>query len=250
MPGTDTAQVAAIEGTTRLVGLLGDPVAESLSPRMQNAALAARGLDWAYLPLRVDHAALGEGVAGLVAFGFAGANVTTPHKTSVIPFCHELDESAERAGSVNTLVIRDGRVTGASTDAEALDEVEDATSAVVIGAGGAAGAWSAALEARGIPVSVFARRGTWPPETDEADLVVQATPVRDELLFQPRAGQTLIELAYFPDGRDTAHTAAARAAGANVIDGLEVLVRQGAASFEHWTGIPAPRDVMRAAIRP
>jgi shikimate dehydrogenase len=216
---------------------------------MQNAAFAARGLDWAYVPLRVDHAALGEAIAGLAAVGFAGANVTTPHKTSVIPFCDELDESAERAGSVNTLLIRDRHVTGASTDAEALDEVE-ASSAAVIGAGGAAGAWIAALEARGIAVQAFARRGDWPPETNEADLVVHATPVKDELLFQPQAGQTLIELAYFADGRDTAHTAAARAAGATVIDGLEVLARQGAASFERWTGVPAPLEVMRAAIRP
>jgi len=242
--------MGTIEGTTRLVGLLGDPVAGSLSPRMQNAAFAARGLDWAYVPLRVDHAALGDAVAGLVAVGFAGANVTTPHKTSVIPFCTELDESAEGAGSVNTLVIREGRVTGASTDAEALDEVENASSAAVIGAGGAAGAWIAALEARGIPVDVFARRGTWPPETDGADLVVQATPVKDELLFRPRAGQTLIELVYSRDGGETAHTAAARAAGARVIDGLEVLVGQGAASFERWTGMLAPVDVMRGAIRP
>src|SRR5581483_627097 len=216
---------------------------------MQNAAFAARGLDWAYVPLRVAHAALGDAVAGLAALGFAGANVTTPHKTSVIPFCTELDESAERAGSVNTLAIRDGHVEGASTDAEALDEVE-ATSAVVIGAGGAAGAWVAALEARGTVVRSFARRGEWPPRTDDADLVVHATPVKDELLFEPRATQTLIELAYFPDGRDTAHVAAGRAAGATVIDGLEVLVRQGAASFERWTGVPAPLDVMRAAIRP
>src|SRR5438093_407138 len=143
--------MAAIEGTTRLVGLIGDPVSGSLSPRMQNAAFAARGLDWAYVPLRVDHAALGEAVAGLAALGFAGANVTTPHKANVISFCHALDESAERAGSVNTLVVHGGRVTGASTDAEALDEVE-AQSAAVVGAGGAAGAWVAALGARGIPV--------------------------------------------------------------------------------------------------
>jgi shikimate dehydrogenase len=241
--------VAAIEGTTTLVGLIGDPVDASLSPRMQNAAFAARGLDWAYVPLHVERAALGEAVAGLVALGFAGANVTTPHKTGVIPFCHELDESAERAGSVNTLVTRDGRVTGSSTDAEALDEV-DASRAVVIGAGGAGSAWVAALEARRIPVETFTRRGEWPPRTEDADLVVHATPVKDELLFEPRRGQTVIELAYFPDGRDTAHTAAARAAGAAVIDGLEVLVRQGAASFERWTGVPAPVDVMRAAIRP
>lgn len=241
--------MAAIEGTTTLVGLIGDPVSGSLSPRMQNAAFAARGLDWAYLPLHVAHAALGEAIAGLSALGFAGANVTTPHKTGVIPFCDTLEESAERAGSVNTLVIRDGHVTGASTDAEALDEVE-ASSAAVIGAGGAAGAWVAALEVRGIAVQSFARRGDWPPRTDAADLVVQATPVKDELLFEPRTGQTVIELAYFPDGRDTAHTAAARTRGAKVIDGLEVLARQGAASFERWTGVPAPLDVMRAAIRP
>jgi shikimate dehydrogenase len=241
--------MAAIEGTTTLVGLLGDPVSRSLSPRMQNAAFAARGLDWAYVPLRVDQATLGEAVAGLVALGFAGANVTTPHKKSVIPFCNELEESAERAGSVNTLAIRGSRVTGLSTDAEALDGVE-AASAAVVGAGGAASAWVAALELRGIPVAVFARRGTWPPRTEDAELIVHATPIRDELLFGPRPGQTLIELAYSLDGRDTAHTAAARTAGARVIDGLEVLVRQGAASFERWTGVPAPLDVMRAAIRP
>jgi shikimate dehydrogenase len=242
--------MAEIEGTTTLVGLIGDPVSGSLSPRMQNAAFAGRGLDWAYVPLPVGHASLGEAVDGLVALGFAGANVTIPHKESVIPYCHELDESAERAGSVNTLVIRDGRVLGASTDAEALDEAGDPRSAAVVGGGGAAAAWIAALEARGIPVDAFARRGAWPPETGAAELVVHATPVKDELLFEPRPGQTLIELAYLPDGRDTAHVAAARAAGCRVIDGLEVLARQGAASFERWTGIPAPLEIMRAAIRP
>jgi shikimate dehydrogenase len=241
--------VGEIEGTTTLVGLIGNPVAGSLSPRMQNAAFAARGLDWAYVPLPVDHVGLDVAVAGLVALGFAGANVTTPHKSSVITFCDELDESAERAASVNTLVIRDGQVRGWSTDAEALDEV-DLRSAAVVGAGGAAAAWIAALEARGIPSEVFARRETWPPETAGAELVVHATPVRDELLFEPQPGQTLIELAYFPDGRDTAHVAAARAAGSRVIDGLEVLARQGAASFELWTRIAAPLEIMRAAIRP
>jgi shikimate dehydrogenase len=241
--------VTKIAGTTTLVGLIGDPVSGSLSPRMQNAAFAARGLDWAYVPLRVEDPALDTAIGGLAALGFAGANVTIPHKASVIPYCHELDESAERAGSVNTLVIRRGRVLGSSTDAEALDEV-DARSAAVIGAGGAAAAWIAALEKRGIPVDVFARRETWPPHTAGVELVVQATPAKDELLFEPQPGQTVIDLAYFPDGRDTAHIAAARAAGCALIDGLEVLARQGAASFERWTGIPAPLETMRAAIRP
>ncbi len=246
--GRDTPAMAAIDGTTRLIGLIGDPVSGSLSPRMQNAALAARGLDWAYVAMRVDHAVLDSAIAGLAALGFAGVNVTTPHKTGVISLCDELDESAERAGSVNTIVFEHGRALGASTDAEALDEVE-ASSAVVIGAGGAASAWIAALEMRAIPTKVFARRETWPPETADADLVVHATPVKEELLFEPAAGQTLIDLAYNADGSDTAHVAAARSAGSRVIDGLEVLVRQGAASFERWTGIPAPLDVMRAAIR-
>jgi shikimate dehydrogenase len=241
--------VVEIAGTTRLVGLIGDPVSGSLSPRMQNAAFTAGGLDWAYVPLRVEHRSLDVAIAGLVALGFAGANVTTPHKTNVIPFCTELDESAERAASANTLVIEHGRILGTSTDAEALDEI-DARDAAVIGGGGAAAAWVAALEARDIPVQVYARRGTWPPVTAAVQLVVQATPVKDELLFEPQAGQTVIDLAYFPDGRETAHVAAAHAAGARVIDGLEVLVRQGVASFERWTGVQAPIDVMRAAIRP
>jgi shikimate dehydrogenase len=241
--------VAEIAGTTTLVGLIGDPVAGSLSPRMHNAAFAARGLDWAYVPLHVEHASLDVAVGGLMALGFAGANVTTPHKASVIPFCDELDETAERSASVNTLVIDHGRVLGSSTDARALDAV-DARSAAVVGAGGAAAAWIAALEAREISVDAFSRRGRWPPETSGADLVVHATTVKDELLFEPWPGQTVVELAYLPDGSETALVAAARAAGCTVIDGLEVLVRQGAASFERWTGVPAPLDVMRAAIRP
>jgi shikimate dehydrogenase len=241
--------VADIAGTTRLVGLIGDPVSGSLSPRMQNAAFAERGLDWAYVPLPVERTSLEEGVTGLVALGFVGANVTAPHKSGVIAFCDELDESAERAASVNTLVIEQGRVLGLSTDAEALDGIS-ARSAVVVGAGGAAAAWIAALGAHGIVTRVFARRGAWPPETSNADLVVQATPVKDELLFEPREGQTVIDLAYFPDGRDTAHVATARAAGCVVVDGLEVLARQGAASFERWTGVEAPLEAMRAAIRP
>jgi shikimate dehydrogenase len=240
--------VGEIAGSTTLVGLIGDPVSGSLSPQMQNAAFAARGLDWAYVPLRVEHAALDVAIGGLVALGFAGANVTTPHKSSVIPFCHELDESAERSASVNTLVIRDGRVLGSSTDAEALDGVEP-RSAAVVGSGGAAAAWIAALDARGIPMQVYSRRETWPPKTGAAELVVHATPVKDELLFEPQPGQTVIDLAYFPDGRDTTLVAVARERGCRVIDGLEVLARQGAASFERWTGLAAPLEIMRAAIR-
>ena len=234
-----------ISGTTGLVGLLRDPKVGSLSPRMQNAAFAARALDVAYVPLGVPPEQLEGAVRGLVALGFLGANVTTPHKRAVVALCDEIEGGIE---SVNTLVIRDGCVFGSSTDTEALGDRRPGKAAVV-GAGGAATAWIAELEARGAEVRVFARKGEWPPSVEDAELVVQATPVKDELLFEPRAGQTVIDLAYRAEGGETAHVAAARAAGCEVVDGLEVLVLQGAASFERWTGLPAPVDIMQAAIR-
>jgi shikimate dehydrogenase len=234
-----------IGGTTRLVGLLRDPKVGSLSPRMQNAAFAALALDFAYVPLGVATERLEDGVRGLVALGFAGANVTTPHKLAVVALCDEVEGGVE---SVNTLVIRDGRVLGSSTDTAALGDRRP-TRAAVIGAGGAATAWIAELEARGAAVDVFPRRGGGPPRTEAAELVVHATPVKDELLFRPQAGQTVIDLAYHAEGGETAHAAAARAAGSELVDGLDVLVAQGAASFERWTGSPAPVQVMRAAVR-
>jgi shikimate dehydrogenase len=234
-----------ITGTTRLVGLLRDPKVASLSPRMQNAAFAALALDVAYVPLGVPPEQLEDAVRGLVALGFLGANVTTPHKRAVVALCDEVEGGVE---SINTLVIRGGRVLGSSTDTEALGDRRPGRAAVV-GAGGAGTAWIAELESRGAEVRVFARKGDWPPNIEDAELVVQATPVRDELLFEPRKGQTVIDLAYRAEGGETAHAAAARAAGCEVIDGIEVLVLQGAASFERWTGLPAPVEVMRAAIR-
>ena len=96
---------------------------------------------------------------------------------------------------------------------------------------------------------VFSRRGDWPPDAEGCDLIVNATPVRDELLVQPVAGQTVVELAYAAGAGETALVAAARAAGCEVIDGAEALVRQGAKSFELWTGVAAPVEVMRDAVR-
>src|ERR671936_1457670 len=136
-----------ITASTRLVALLGHPVAHSLSPRMQNAAFAARALDWAYVALEVAPERLERAVAGLVALGFAGANVTIPHKTAVVGFCDELDDIAERAGSVNTLVVRDGRVLATSTDGPAVVDLVEASGAsvLVLGAGGAAQAVATSL---------------------------------------------------------------------------------------------------------
>jgi len=221
------------------VALLGQPVAESLSPRMQNAAFAAAGLDWEYVLLEVAHSELPDAVARVVE-DFAGANVTIPHKRAVVDLCDEAE-----GDSVNTLVIRDGRVLGYNTDKEIVAGIE-AQRVCLIGAGGAAQALLPALKGE---VRVFSRSGEWPPDAEGVDLIVNATPVRDELLIEPRAEQAVVDLAYYADRRPTALVSAARAAGCEVVvDGLEALVRQGAASFELWTGADAPVGAMRAAL--
>ena len=223
-----------ITGETRLVGLLGDPVSGSLSPLMHNAAFAACGLDWAYVPLPVQAERLEDALAGLVALGFAGANVTTPHKVAVAKLV------SAGVPSVNTLVVRGGRLHGSSTDAAIFAELEFERAAI-LGDGGAAAAFAAALP----EAPRFSRRGTWPPDVSGVDLVVNATSERQEVLVQLAAGQTLVDVPY----PATATAAAAAESGARVVDGLDVLVAQGAVSFEVWTGIKAPAEVMRAAVR-
>jgi shikimate dehydrogenase len=216
-----------------IVALLGDPVSASLSPMMQNAAFAARGLDWTYVALRVRAGDLEDALRGLVALGFAGANVTTPHKRAVARLVGSDLES------VNTIIVRDGEVRTASTDAAVLDGLE-LERAAILGGGGAAAAFAAAL-----PEAVrFSRRETWPPDVTGVDLVVNATSERDEVLVELDPGQTLIDLPY--PATATARDAEQR--GARVLGGLEVLVAQGAASFELWTGVAAPVEVMRAAV--
>ena len=222
-----------ITAGTRLVALIGHPVTHSLSPRMQNAAFAARGLDWAYVALDVRPERLEEAVRGLAALGFAGANVTTPHKLAVAELV------GADAPSVNTLLVEDGRIEGRSTDTAVLEGLA-AERPVILGDGGTARAFAHALS----HARVFSRRGDWPPDPRDADLVVNATSERDDVLLELHRGQTLVDLPY----PDTATATAARAAGATVVTGLEVLVAQGAASFELWTGVAPPVGVMRAAI--
>jgi shikimate dehydrogenase len=216
-----------------VVALIGSPVGRSLSPPMQNAAFAARGLDWTYVASEVAAEKLPDAVDGLVALRFAGANVTAPYKLDVARLV------GAELPSVNTLVVRDGGIAAYSTDTAILDGL-DFERAAIIGDGGAAAAFRQALpDAR-----VFSRRGEWPPDVADSDLVINATPVRDEVLVELRGEQILVDLPY----PDSATADAARTAGAQVFEGLEVLVAQGAASFELWTGIPAPVEVMRRAV--
>jgi len=192
---------------------------------MQNAAFAAAGLDWEYvlrdvLPEELE-AAVGE---------VKHANVTAPYKLDVARIL------GSKLPSVNTIV----RGRGFSTDAAILEQVGDVQGPAIVGDGGAAAAFRQALPA----ARVFSRRGEWPPVVRDADLVIHATPVRDEVLFELGPGQTLIDLPY----PRTATAGAAAAAGARVLDGLEVLVAQGAASFGLWTERPAPIGAMRQAL--
>lgn len=206
-------------------------MAHSLSPRMHNAAFEALGLDWAYVAWEVEREELEDVLSRLAGLGYAGANVTTPYKHEVARLAGSSEES------VNTLLFDPLRAT--STDAAILDGLEFERT-VIVGDGGAAAAFRAAL----LDARVFSRRGEWPPETAGADLVVNATSAKDEVVVRVARGQTLVDLPY--PGSATAE--AARAAGARVLDGLEVLVAQGAASFELWTGEPAPVEVMRRAV--
>jgi shikimate dehydrogenase len=192
---------------------------------MQNAAFAAAGLEWEYVLRDVLPEEL-EAAVGDVEY----ANVTAPYKLDVARIL------GSELPSVNTIV----RGHGFSTDAAILEQVTSCSRPAIVGDGGVAAAFRHALpEAR-----VFSRRGEWPPDIGDADLVIQATPVRDEVLFEVHEGQTLIDLPY----PRTATAEAAAAAGARVLDGLEVLVAQGAASFGLWTERPAPIDVMRRVV--
>jgi shikimate dehydrogenase len=192
---------------------------------MQNAAFAAAELDWQYVARDVLQEELEAAVAEVEY-----ANVTAPYKLDVARIL------GSELPSVNTIV----RGRGFSTDAAVLEQVAACYKPAIVGDGGAAAAFHQALpDAR-----VFSRRGEWPPDVGDADLVIHATPVRDEVLFELGEEQTLIDLPY----PRTATAEAAAEAGARVLDGLEVLVAQGAASFELWTGTPAPVDVMRDAL--
>ena len=171
---------------------------------------------------------------GLAALGFAGANVTTPHKRAVTALC-ETD-----APSVNTLVVRDARIEGWSTDAAILDGLP-AAQPVIVGDGGTATAFLHALP----HARQFSRRGDWPPDVSDADLVVNATSERDDVVVELCAGQTLVDLPY----PETATAAAARAAAVRPSSrGSRCCAAQGIASFELWTGMRAPVEVMKDAV--
>jgi shikimate dehydrogenase len=243
---------------TRL-GVLGWPVAHSRSPAMQRAALQAAGLDgWAYQLLPVPPELFEETVRALPAAGFVGANVTIPHKEAALALADEATPLARTIGAANTLTFAEGRIEADNTDAPGLLAAighEMPRSALVLGAGGSARAAVHALAGADCEVFVLARtprRAEDLPATVvdhpvAAQALVNCTPVGlhdpDELPLDPTGYELVVDLVYREGG-----TALTRRASGRVVDGLEILVHQGALSFAHWTGRQAPLEAMRAAV--
>jgi len=268
-----------VSGATHVAGVIGWPVAHSLSPQIHNAAFAAMDLDWTYVPLAVPPGRMGEALGGLVALGFAGANVTMPHKTDAARLVDERSEDAERLAAVNTIVVGEAGTVGHNTDAPGFDRFlrldvgfdPAGRTALLFGAGGAARACAVSLGRSGLARLIVALRDAaraepiraaltgMPTELDvvgfddaagvSADLLVNATPLGahgESLPLPPWSSTSVaIDLLYRPVS--TPLLEEARRAGAVAHGGIGLLLQQAALSFELWTGQPAPLGVMSAA---
>jgi shikimate dehydrogenase len=269
-----------VRGRPRRLVLLGHPVQHSLSPTFQNAALRHAGIPLVYEALDVTPTALAVALRELIAEGAAG-NVTIPHKEAVAALCAELTPLAARVGAVNTFwVDPGGRLLGDNTDVggfeagvrAALGEVPRDPLVAVLGAGGGAAAvlatveqWpgaravlhartkgrAEALRARFAEIAYVA--AALGDAVEDADIVVNATPIGtrdDEIPVSPeglRREATVIDLVYRRG--ETAWVRLARQRGLRAVDGLPMLIEQGALAFERWFGLPAPRDVMLASVQ-
>ena len=274
---------STISAVTRVAGVIGDPVRHSLSPLLHNAAYEALGIDWVYVAFEVPDGGTRGALDAMRMLDLVGLSVTMPHKTAAAVACDELSTDAAALHSVNTVSVGErGRLIGDSTDGEGfLRSLRDAghdpagISVVLLGAGGAARAVARALGRAGAHVVVSARKaaaaeiaaelagGTtvaWDRRAEAvgaAELVVNATPIGmgvgsepddEDLPFPLEAlspGQVLADLVYHPI--ETALLRGARDRGADVVDGLGMLVHQAALQVERWTDRAAPVAIMRAA---
>ena len=276
-------------GTTRVLGVIGHPVSHSLSPAMHNAAIRALNIDYVYVPFHVLPENLGSAIGGVRSLEIAGINVTIPHKERVIEYLDEVDDHALAIRSVNTVTNSDGRLRGDSTDgpgfirsAEAAWGRIDGCRALILGAGGSAKAVAFALAGIGCEIVVANRtyqravelveamnpaaggrkpraveleRDALAAEIAGSDLLVNTTsvgmhpdtggiPLPTDLI---RPGLLVYDLVYNPLRTRLIEEAESR--GAKAVSGLKMLVYQGALSFEMWTGIEPPVDVMEQAAR-
>ncbi|MBI2444804.1 shikimate dehydrogenase [Candidatus Micrarchaeota archaeon] len=265
---------------TRLVALIGDPVAHSLSPAIHNAGFAALGMDWAYVAATVKADELSDAVKGMQALGFEGFNSTMPHKTALVPLMDETDAFAEFCQAVNTVTLRGGRLHGYNTDGpgslNALKAAKaDVSNAVILGAGAAGRAMALALAEAGSKVTILNREakkadgvaeklkksghdatsgalGTAPRQIKNATVLCNATavgmhsnetPVTKSALHK---GLTVLDAVYAP--RHTRLIQDAKAAGCSIVAGEDMLLHQAMIGFELWTGKKAPESAMRKAM--
>ncbi|MEN6413511.1 MAG: shikimate dehydrogenase [Veillonellales bacterium] len=272
-----------INGKTKIIGVMGWPIEHSLSPRMHNAAFAAAGLDYVYLPLPVQPDQSAAAITGLKALGFVGANVTIPHKVAVMQYLDDIDRSAQMVGAVNTIVIQQGRAIGYNTDAAGfIRSLQNRQitfaggKAVILGAGGAARALVCGLIDHAVDTVIIGARDRvkaaglahlfrdycniyaydWQQEAfnremENCDLLIHCTPLGmfPNIAAEPpvnwphvNPSAAVCDIIYNPSRTRFLEQAAAR--GHVVINGQGMLVEQGAAAFELWTGQPAPREIM------
>ena len=261
------------------LAVLGQPISHSRSPAMHNAALAELGLhdEWSYEAIEVPPHEFDERVGAMPGAGFVGVNVTVPHKLAALGIADEVSQAARAIGAANTLTFTDGRIAAENTDAagflDALGRPAHGRRALVMGAGGAARAAVWALVTHGADVEIWNRTAARAealaaelgaavaPAEPRFDLLVNATTVgmggssgdRADLKSLPidpdALGEThqLVDLAYGAVETELVRTARER--GTHVVDGIDVLVRQGAASLRIWTGLDPPIEAMRRAAR-
>ena len=259
-----------IHADATLYGVVGKPIAHSLSPVMHNAGFNALGLNAVYVPLEASD------VDDFVAFArdmrMAGASITAPFKVGMLSKVDETDEMARRVGATNTLIVRNGRWIGANTDVDGFltpligRMALKGARATILGAGGAARAVAVALGAEGSAVTVSARQpaaakevaalaggtvGTWPPKSGSWDVLVNATssgsggPADDPVDGVPLDGEIVFDLVYSPPRTPLLERAARE--GCMTIGGLEMLVAQAERQFELWTGCRPPAGLFKSA---
>ena len=268
-----------IGGKTKVTGLFGWPVEHSLSPLMHNAAFGRLNLDYCYVTFPVRPDLLADAVRAVRALGLSGVNVTVPHKENVIPHLDEIDKEASFIGAVNTIVNRDGKLTGYNTDGRGfMKSLQEAgievsgKNVLIVGTGGASRAISYYLSEKASALYLFdidipkaerligdlsEIRGNVKRAEDiksvinDMDIMINATPlglketdplpIRKDLIFQ---STTVIDLIY----KETLFLKEAKKRGCRTLDGLGMLLWQGVIAFELWTGVKPPLEVMRNAL--
>jgi shikimate dehydrogenase len=269
----NVAGMSILSGHARVAGIAGWPVTYSRSPRLHGFWLRRHGIDGAYIPLRIRPGDFATAMRGLLAAGFAGANVTIPHKIAAFDICHSIDDTARRAGAVNTLVFHEDRVSGSNTDGYGFvanlrshGVTPDAGPALLLGAGGSARAVAASLLDAGAPVTVANRTRAraealardlpglrvidWDARAlalaDHA-LVVNTTPLGmvghqalDLDLSPAPASLVVADNVYVP--LETPLLAAARARGLRAVEGLGMLLHQAVPGFRAWFGVEPEVD--------